>query len=161
VTSANPEPLPSWNDTAARQAIMQFVKAVSGADRKGHVPPEERVAVFDNDGTLWCEQPMPIQADFILRRLAAMADQDPSLRDRQPWKAAYEQDYGWLGGVITRHYHGDDRELPVLAAGVLQALPALPWRTSRPKPTRSCAAPSIPPWAAATWPAPMRPWWSC
>ena len=121
MTSANPEPLPSWNDTAARQAIMQFVEAVSGADRNGYVPPEERVAVFDNDGTLWCERPMPIQLDFILRRLVAMADQDPLLRDRQPWKAAYDKDYGWLGGVITRHYHGDDRDLPVLAAGVLQA----------------------------------------
>jgi phosphoserine phosphatase len=121
VTSTNTEPLPSWNDTAARQAIMQFVQAVSDADREGQVPTEERVAVFDNDGTLWCEQPMPIQADFILRRLAAMADQDPGLRPRQPWQAAYTRDYGWLGGVITRHYHGDDRDLPVLAAGVLQA----------------------------------------
>jgi hypothetical protein len=121
VTSTNTEPLPSWNDTAARQAIMQFVQAVSDADREGQVPTGERVAVFDNDGTLWCEQPMPIQADFILRRLAAMADQDPGLRPRQPWQAAYTRDYGWLGGVITRHYHGDDRDLPVLAAGVLQA----------------------------------------
>ena len=85
MTSANTEPLPSWNDTAARRAIMQFVEAVSGAGREGHVPPEERVAVFDNDGTLWCEQPMPIQLDFILRRLVAMADQDPALRPRQPW----------------------------------------------------------------------------
>jgi phosphoserine phosphatase len=121
VTSANTEPLPSWNDTAARRAIMQFVEAVSGADREGHVPPEERVAVFDNDGTLWCEQPMPIQLDFILRRLVAMADQDPALRPRQPWKAAYDKDYQWFGQVVARHYHGDDRELPVLAAGVLQA----------------------------------------
>jgi phosphoserine phosphatase len=85
------------------------------------VPPPERVAVFDNDGTLWCEKPMPIQLDFILRRLAAMADQDPELRTRQPWQAAYTRDYGWLGQVITRHYQGDDRELPVLAAGILQA----------------------------------------
>jgi phosphoserine phosphatase len=77
--------------------------------------------VFDNDGTLWCEKPMPIQLDFILRRLAAMADQDPELRTRQPWQAAYTKDYGWLGQVITRHYHGDDSELPVLAVGVLQA----------------------------------------
>ena len=121
MTSANTEPLPSWNDTAARRAIMQFVEAVSGADREGHVPPEERVAVFDNDGTLWCEQPMPIQLDFILRRLVAMADQDPALRPRQPWKAAYDKDYQWFGQVVARHYHGDDRELPVLAAGVLQA----------------------------------------
>jgi hypothetical protein len=77
--------------------------------------------VFDNDGTLWCEKPMPIQLDFILRRLVVMADQDPALRTRQPWQAAYTRDYGWLGEVITKHYHGDDSELPVLAAGVLQA----------------------------------------
>jgi phosphoserine phosphatase len=50
-----------------------------------------------------------------------MADQDPALRTRQPWQAAYTKDYGWLGEVITKHYHGDDSELPVLAAGVLQA----------------------------------------
>jgi phosphoserine phosphatase len=64
---------------------------------------------------------MPIQLDFILRRLAAMADQDPGLRDRQPWQAAYTRDFGWLGQVITKHYNGDDSELPVLAAGILQA----------------------------------------
>jgi phosphoserine phosphatase len=77
--------------------------------------------VFDNDGTLWCEQPMPIQLDFILRRLAAMAEQDPELRTRQPWQSAYTRDYGWLRQVLVKHYQGDDRELPVLAAGVLQA----------------------------------------
>jgi hypothetical protein len=100
---------------------VQFVEAVTGADREGYVPPAERVAVFDNDGTLWCEKPMPIQLDFILRRLVAMAEQDPALRTRQPWQAASTKDYRWLGQVITKHYHGDDSELPVLAAGVLQA----------------------------------------
>ena len=90
-------------------------------DGSESVSAEERVAVFDNDGTLWCEKPMPIQLDFILRRLAVMADQDPALRTRQPWQAAYTRDYGWLGGVIASHYQGDDRKLPVLAAGVLQA----------------------------------------
>jgi haloacid dehalogenase-like hydrolase len=79
------------------------------------------VAVFDNDGTLWCEQPMPIQLDFILRRLVTMADQDPALRTRQPWQAAYDNDYQWFGQVLARHYQGDDRDLPALAAGVLQA----------------------------------------
>jgi phosphoserine phosphatase len=64
---------------------------------------------------------MPIQLDFILRRLVVMAEQDPALRTRQPWQAAYTRDYGWLGGVITKHYHGDDSDLPVLAAGILQA----------------------------------------
>jgi phosphoserine phosphatase len=113
--------LDSWTDGAARAAIVEFVEHVTTPGGDHHVPPAERVAVFDNDGTLWCEKPMPIQLDFILRRLAAMADQDPSLRTRQPWQAAYTRDYGWLGQVITSHYHGDDRELPVLAAGVLQA----------------------------------------
>jgi hypothetical protein len=63
--------------------------------------------VFDNDGTLWCEKPMPIQADFILRRLFEMAQADPELRVRQPWKAAYQRDYGWLGKVLAEHYAGE------------------------------------------------------
>ena len=115
------DPLPSWNETGTRQAIVQFVEAVTGADREGYVPPEERVAVFDNDGTLWCEKPMPIELGFILQRLAAMAEQDPALHGSQPWKAAYDKDYGWLGEVITKHYHGDDSELKVLLGGILQA----------------------------------------
>ena len=63
------------------------------------MPVEERVAVFDNDGTLWCEKPMPIQLDFILRRLVEMAEADAELRERQPWKAAYERDYAWFGAA--------------------------------------------------------------
>ncbi|MGH3102433.1 MAG: HAD family hydrolase [Thermoleophilia bacterium] len=115
------DPLPSWRDTATRSAIVEFVESVTRTGGAGFVPPEERVATFDNDGTLWCEKPMPIELGFILQRLAAMADQDPSLRDRQPWKAAYDRDYGWLGEVITRHYHGDDSDLKVLLGGILQA----------------------------------------
>jgi hypothetical protein len=76
--------LATWNDGAARRAVVEFAeRTVSDG-----VPLEERVAVFDNDGTLWCEKPMPIQADFILRRLYEMAQADPGLRGRQPWKAA-------------------------------------------------------------------------
>ncbi len=115
------DPLPSWQQAAGKQAIQEFVQRVTTEGSPELVPPEERVAVFDNDGTLWCEKPMPIQLDFILRRLAAMAEQDPALRTRQPWQAAYTRDYGWLGQVVTQHYQGDDRELPVLAAGILQA----------------------------------------
>jgi phosphoserine phosphatase len=121
-TSSNSDdPLRSWNDAAARQAIVRFVETVTSRDGPGHVPPEERVAVFDNDGTLWCEKPMPIELGFILQRLAAMAEQDPSLRDRQPWKAAYGKDYRWLGEVITKHYQGDDSGVKVLLGGILQA----------------------------------------
>jgi phosphoserine phosphatase len=110
------EVLASWSDGAAREAIVAFVeRAVSD------VPVEERVAAFDNDGTLWCEKPMPIQADFILRRLSEMAQADPQLRDRQPWKAAYERDYGWLGKVLAEHYAGDETNVRTLLGGVLAA----------------------------------------
>src|SRR3954452_10259785 len=107
--------LTSWREGPAKQAILEFVAAA------GSVPLEERVAVFDNDGTLWCEQPMPIQLDFILRRLVEMAEADPALRVRQPWKAAYEREYGWFGQVMDEHYAGDDHNVMVLAAGVLAA----------------------------------------
>jgi phosphoserine phosphatase len=115
------DPLGSWRAGTSKQAIQEFVQRVTSEGSPDFVPPAERVAVFDNDGTLWCEKPMPIQLDFILRRLVAMADQDPALRTRQPWQAAYDKDYQWFGQVLARHYQGDDRDLPALAAGVLQA----------------------------------------
>jgi phosphoglycolate phosphatase-like HAD superfamily hydrolase len=113
--------LASWNDGPATASIREFVARVTTDGSPDFVPPEERVAVFDNDGTLWCEKPMPIELGFILQRLAAMADQDPGLRGRQPWKAAYDKDYGWLGDVITKHYAGDDSDVKVLLGGILQA----------------------------------------
>lgn len=115
--SIQTEVLTSWTDGLTKQAIMEFV----GRTVSDGVPVEERLAVFDNDGTLWCEKPAPIQADFILRRLFEMAQADPELRSRQPWKAAYERDYGWLGMVLAEHYAGNDKDLPALAAGVLAA----------------------------------------
>jgi phosphoserine phosphatase len=113
--------LQSWCDGLARRQIIEFVRSVTGDDGSVPVPVEERVAVFDNDGTLWCEKPMPIQLDFILRRLVEMAEAQPELRDRQPWKAAYERDYGWLGAVVAEHYAGDDSNVKILAAGILAA----------------------------------------
>ena len=113
--------LPSWNDTPTRGAIVDFVQRVSQDGGPDHVPPAERIAVFDNDGTLWCEKPMPVELGFILERLAAMAEADEPLRAKQPWQAAYENDYAWLGGVIDKHYAGDDSDVKVLMAGILQA----------------------------------------
>jgi phosphoserine phosphatase len=110
------EQLASWVDGAARTAIVEFVEAAAR-----DLPPEERVAVFDNDGTLWCEKPMPVELGFILLRLAAMAEADESLRATQPWQAAYEQDYHWLGGAIEKHYAGDDADVQLLLAGIVQA----------------------------------------
>ena len=109
--------LATWHDGVARQAIVDFVERTV-ADG---VPLEDRVAAFDNDGTLWCEKPMPIQADFILRRLFEMAQADEQLRDRQPWKAAYQRDYAWLGRVLAEHYAGNDTNVRTLLGGVLAA----------------------------------------
>ena len=129
--------LASWNDGPAAAAIRDFVGRVATEGSPEFVPPDERVAVFDNDGTLWCEKPMPIELGFILQRLAAMAEQDQALRDRQPWKAAYSGDHGWLGDVITRHYHGDDSDLKVLLGGILQAFAGMSVDDTRSPPTAS------------------------
>src|SRR3954452_4877265 len=113
--------LSTWREGPAKQAILEFVAAACGEDGSEPVPVEERVAVFDNDGTLWCEKPVPIQMDFILRRFVEMAEADPALRDRQPWKAARERDHAWFNTVMTEHYAGDDRNVKRLAGGVLAA----------------------------------------
>lgn len=113
--------LKSWNHGAARQAIIAFVARVTQEGGADYVAPAARIAVFDNDGCLWCEKPMPIQADFLFRRIAEQAAADPTLRDTQPWKAVHEKDEAWLGGVITRHYEGDDSQLKEMAAGLLSA----------------------------------------
>jgi phosphoserine phosphatase len=105
--------LDSWRDTPTREAIVRYVEH--------DAPAEGRIAVFDNDGTLWTEKPMPIQLDFTLRRLAEQAEVDTSLRTQQPYKAAYENDHAWLGGAMTRHYHGDDHDLGLLMRAIEQA----------------------------------------
>jgi phosphoglycolate phosphatase-like HAD superfamily hydrolase len=114
------EPLPSWSQGAAKSAVLEFVESVTRPGAS-YVPPAERIAAFDNDGTLWCEKPMPIQFDFILRRLSEMAQADPGLRGRQPWKAAHERDDGWFGTVITEHYAGNDADVGTLLAGIFAA----------------------------------------
>jgi phosphoserine phosphatase len=112
-----PGVLASWRDGPARQALVEFVeRTVSDG-----VSVDERIAVFDNDGTLWCEKPMPIQLDFILRRLVEMAAANPELQERQPWKAAFERDYGWFGKLMADHYAGDDTNVRTLAGGILAA----------------------------------------
>jgi phosphoserine phosphatase len=102
--------LNSWNDGPTTSTIIDFVQW-AGND----VAPEERVAVFDNDGTLWCEKPAYIQLDFLVRRLAAKAADDPPLRSREPYRSAVDHDLAWFGGAITKHYEGDDSDLKLLA----------------------------------------------
>ena len=119
--SLKENPLPSWSEGPAKEAILDFVHRVTAIGGPGFVPLEDRVAVFDNDGTLWCEKPMPVQADFLLQKVAEMAETDPSLRTRQPWKAVSEHDLQWIGNAITKHYRGDDSDLHEMADGLMQA----------------------------------------
>ena len=86
------DPLPSWNDGATKQAIVEFVARVTRQGGPDFVPPAERIATFDNDGTLWAEHPMYVQLAFALDRVKAMAPQHPEWKDKQPFKAALEGD---------------------------------------------------------------------
>ena len=86
------DPLPSWNEGQAKQAIIKFVQAVTDKSSPQYVPPEERIAAFDNDGTLWAEQPIPFQVFFTFDRVKALAPQHPEWKERQPFKAILEND---------------------------------------------------------------------
>jgi phosphoglycolate phosphatase-like HAD superfamily hydrolase len=105
-------PLPSWNDGATKQAILDFVAAVTREGSPDFVPPAERIATFDNDGTLWVEHPMYTQLAFALDRVKTLAPQHPEWKDTQPFKAALEGDmkalaetgeHGLLGLVMATH----------------------------------------------------------
>ncbi len=84
--------LPSWNESEAKQAITQFVKDVTTAGGERFVPAAERIAVFDNDGTLWAEQPMYTQIAFVFDRVKELAPSHPEWKDKQPFKAVLEGD---------------------------------------------------------------------
>jgi hypothetical protein len=81
------QPLPSWNGGAPKSSILDFVAKVTKAGSAGFVAPAERIATFDNDGTLWAEQPMYFQLAFALDRVKAMAPQHPEWKDQEPFKS--------------------------------------------------------------------------
>jgi phosphoserine phosphatase len=85
-------PLASWNDGAAKQSILDFVRRVTTEGSPDFVPVPERIAVFDNDGTLWAEQPFYFQGLFVFDRVHTLASQHPEWKDKQPFKAALEND---------------------------------------------------------------------
>jgi hypothetical protein len=103
--------LSSWNDGSTKSAITDFVARVTEEGRSDYVAPPARVAVFDNDGTLWTEKPLVIQLDFTIRRFRELAENDPALRTQQPYQAAYESDLQWMGAAMVKHYRGDDSDL--------------------------------------------------
>ena len=84
--------LPSWSDGKAKQSIMDFVKRVTAKGNKDFVPPAERIATFDNDGTLWAEQPMYFQLAFALDRVKALAPQRPEWKDKEPFASLLKGD---------------------------------------------------------------------
>ncbi|WP_071289035.1 HAD family hydrolase [Mycolicibacterium llatzerense] len=112
--------LESWNDGPTKAAIVDFVGRVT-TESPDYVAPQDRIAVFDNDGTLWCEKPAYIQLDFLVRRLAEQVAADPALADRKPYAAAASGDLAWFGAAVTKHYQGDDSDLKVLGAAMLSA----------------------------------------
>ena len=86
MSAAADDPLPSWNDTAPKKAIVAFVEKVTKDGSADLVPVPERIAVFDNDGTLWAEQPMYFQLQFVLDRVTALAPQHPEWKTTEPFK---------------------------------------------------------------------------
>jgi hypothetical protein len=86
------DPLTSWNEGPTRQSIVEFVRAVTDKSSPNYVPPAQRIATFDNDGTLWCEQPMYFQGFFMFDRVKALALQHPEWKEKQPFKAVLEND---------------------------------------------------------------------
>lgn len=93
---AQSEPLPSWNDGQTKRTIVAFVQGVTKQGGPDFVPLPERVAAFDNDGTLWVEKPLPNEVYFVLSGIKRLAAQDPALRERQPFKAALEGDSSYF-----------------------------------------------------------------
>jgi putative hemolysin/phosphoserine phosphatase len=86
------DPLPSWNAGSARDAILKFVADVTDPDSPSYVAPADRIAVTDNDGTLWTEKPIPAQAAFVFQRIADLAPEHPEWQTTQPYQAVLEQD---------------------------------------------------------------------
>ncbi len=98
------EPLRSWNDGPAKQSIIAFVEEVTKPGSPDFVPVPERIAVFDNDGTLWCEQPVPVQLFFVLDRVKALAPQHPEWQTTEPFASI-------LKGDLKSALAGGDRAL--------------------------------------------------
>ena len=108
VTAAQPaDPLPSWNDGDIKQAIIRFVTSVTKEGSPDFVSPEQRIATFDNDGTLWAEQPV-VQLEFVSYQIKKMAPKHPEWRSENPYKAILEGDTEYL---INDYMNNHGKEL--------------------------------------------------
>jgi phosphoserine phosphatase len=104
------DPLPSWNDGAVKKSITDFIPRVTTEGSADFVPPDQRIATFDNDGTLWAEQPMYFQIIFAIDRIKALAPQHPDWKRKQPFKAAFDDDRKVLAAL------GETGFLQIMAA---------------------------------------------
>jgi len=107
--------LPSWNDTTTKQTILDFVARVTDENGPDYVLPAERIAAFDNDGTLWCEHPIPVQFQGALEVLTMLAKKNPNLRVRPLYEAAAEKDLAWFAPYLN------NERLPELVEMMLKA----------------------------------------
>jgi phosphoglycolate phosphatase-like HAD superfamily hydrolase len=110
VAAASADPLRSWNDGAAKKSITDFITRTTNSGSKDFVPPPERIAVFDNDGTLWAEQPLYLQLAFALDRVKALAPQHPEWTAKEPFKSIL------AGDLKTALGGGEKTMLELLAA---------------------------------------------
>lgn len=90
--SADNDPLPSWNEGKSKEAILSFVNKITSKNKSSYVHPAERIAVFDNDGTLWSEQPLYFQLQFAIDRVHQLAPEHPEWKTQQPFKAVLDND---------------------------------------------------------------------
>jgi phosphoserine phosphatase len=108
-------PLPAWRDGTAKAAILDFVTRVTTARHADFVPPADRVAVFDNDGTLWVEQPLPVQAAFVLDRTRSLAPAHPEWHSEEPFKAVLAGD---TAGIMAMGMDGLTKLVMATHAGL-------------------------------------------
>jgi hypothetical protein len=109
------DPLPSWNDTPPKKAIVAFVEKVTKEGSSDFVPPAERIATFDNDGTLWCEKPLPVQLFFTLDRVKALAPQHPEWKTKEPFASLLKGD---LKGALAGGEHAILEMMAVTHSGM-------------------------------------------
>ena len=112
------DPLPSWRDGPAKAAIVDFVNRVTTASGPDFVAPEERIATFDNDGTLWSEQPLYFQLRYALDRVKALAPEHPEWNDQEPFKSVLADD---MSGVLTTGKKGLLQIIAATHAGMTEA----------------------------------------
>src|SRR3954453_18617745 len=115
-TTESGSALPSWNDGPAKQAILDFVRSTTDPSSPGHVRPEDRIAVFDQDGTLWVEQPMYTQVVYCLERVPAVVDKKPELKNVEPFKTV-------LSGNREAMARLSMRDLEKILAATLTGMP--------------------------------------